>query len=225
MAGHILLAIPAYNEARHLPRVLAGVLQVMDAQDILVVDDGSTDGTLAAIEHLGLTTLRHTQNEGKGVSLRQALRYAREKNYAWLLCMDGDGQHDPADVPLFLQLIAGDQADVLLGDRMHRAGHMPLPRQWSNRLSSLILSLLINNGRRLTDTQCGFRALRVSSMQEAWFCERGFQFESEVLLVLGRRGCRIQQVPIHTRYAQEESSINPLADTLRFLKLVFKTLW
>ncbi len=225
MAGRTLLAIPAYNEADHLPLVLAGVLQVMDARHVLVIDDGSTDGTVEAIEHLGLATLRHPRNVGKGVSLRKALRYSIEKEYDWLLCMDGDGQHDPGDVPRFLQLIARDQADVLLGERMHQAGRMPLQRQWSNRLSSLILSLLINNGRRLTDTQCGFRALRLSSLQPAWFREKGFQFESEVLLVLGRRGCRIQQVPIQTRYAQEKSHITPLADTLRFLRLIFKSLW
>ncbi|HPN33252.1 MAG TPA: glycosyltransferase family 2 protein [bacterium] len=225
MAGRILLAIPVYNEAGHLPRVLAGVLQLMDSQDVLIIDDGSTDGTLAEIEHLGLNTLRHPQNEGKGFSLLQAWRYAKEREYDWLLCMDGDGQHDPADIPLFIQHIARDQADVFLGDRMQRAGHMPLQRQWSNRLSSLILSLLINNGQRLTDTQCGFRALRVSMLQNAWFREKGFQFESEVLLVLGRRGRRIRQIPIQTRYAQEKSSINPLTDTLRFLKLVFRSLW
>ncbi|NLP12464.1 glycosyltransferase family 2 protein [bacterium] len=225
MAGRILLAIPVYNEVRHLPQVLAGVLQIMDAEDLLIIDDGSTDGTLVAIEHLRLPTLQHAQNEGKGISLLQALRYAREKQYDWLVCMDGDGQHHPADLPLFLQHIARDEDDVVLGNRMQRAGTMPLQRQWSNRLSSLILSLLINNGQRLIDTQCGFRALRVSSLQETWFREKGFQFESEVLLVLGRRGCRIRQIPIQSCYAQEKSSIHPMADTLRFLKLVFRSLW
>ena len=220
-----LLAIPVYNEALHLPAVLDGVLRVIDAEDLLILDDGSSDDTRHILQGRKLRFIAHPTKQGKGTCLLRAIRYAQELEYDWLLCMDGDGQHDPDDLPRFLQHIQKGDADVILANRIRRAGHMPLLRRCSNQLSSMILSLLIHPGKRIKDSQCGFRALRLSALRGQWFSTRGFQFESEVLLVLGRRGCRIEQIPIRTEYGGQASQVQPLRDTLAFVRLVLKSVW
>jgi glycosyltransferase involved in cell wall biosynthesis len=225
MLQRTLLAIPVYDEALHLPAVLTGVLKVVDRMDLLIIDDGSTDSTTGVLQSFGVHALHHIQNLGKGASLLHAIQYAKEKKYDWLLCMDGDGQHDPSDIPRFLERIQRNEADIILGNRQERAGRMPVHRQLSNGITSLIISLLINKTGRIQDSQCGFRALRLSGLQTKWFKEKGFQFESELLIVLGRKGFALQHIPVGTRYGRQKTRIHLFHDTLRFLKLAIKSLW
>lgn len=219
-----LVAIPAYNEASFLKTMLEEISAYISVDHILVVNDGSTDATGDVARKTGVRVLEHPINRGKGAAIRSAMAYALQHRYPWLLFMDGDGQHPVQFVPRYLQRIRHNAADVILGHRAARSRSMPLHRQLSNGITSILVSL-VAGGPRIYDSQCGFRALRVQSLQTLQLRQQGFQLESEVLIQLGRQGARFEQIPISTHYGAEHSSIHLIGDTLKFIKLIIKSLW
>ncbi len=224
MAVSVLTAIPVYNEAEHLSDFLHHVLQYVGRRELLVVDDGSVDATAKLLLEQRIVHLHHEKNLGKGAALLDAIRYAQKNGFDWLLCLDGDGQHNPDDIPAFLHEIENDTADIILGDRQDRQTSMPLHRRLSNCITSWILSWMIRSSVPIKDSQCGFRALRLAQVDPDRFSEQGFQFESEQLLLLGRQGFRITCLPITTIYGAQKSNIHLWQDSFRFLRLVLKYL-
>ncbi len=181
---------------------------------VLVVDDGSTDGTAAAAESAGATVLRHPSRQGKGAALATAWRWAGEKGFAWALMLDGDGQHVTEDVPVFLSEAAQDQASLIVGNRMDTPGAMPWLRRWANRWLSARLSELA--GVELPDSQCGFRLAHLPTLRGLALRTRHFEIESEMCVAFARAGQRIAFVPVQARYAGECSKISPLRDYWRW---------
>ncbi len=218
----ILITLPVFNEALHLGQLITDLRKVTDL-DILVIDDGSEDDTPAVLQRVGASCLRHDRNYGKGEALRSALKAARAWGYHWIITMDGDGQHDPAALPVFIRTIRSHQTDFYIGWRQGRGGIMPPLRQISNGLSSVLLSLFA--GARFHDAQCGFRAYRTALPGLDACREQGFQYESELLLRLGRLDLRVDEIPIPTRYSGSSSRIRHLRDTLAFLRLLWRSLW
>lgn len=210
--------IPAYFEEEHIADVVRGVIgQGLRA---LVVDDGSTDTTAARAEAAGATVLRHPVNRGKGAALQTAFSHAMEqgRGMTWVVTMDADGQHDPADLPAFYNAATGDVA-ALVGNRMGDTTDMPALRRLTNRLMSWLLSCII--GCRIPDTQCGYRAYRVDVLPHLFTESARYEAESEALIRLGRAGVRIESVPIRTIYcAAPASKINPVTDTVRFFAML-----
>jgi len=204
----ILITLPVFNEALHLGQLITDLRKVTDL-DILVIDDGSEDDTPAVLQRVGVSCLRHDRNYGKGEALA--------------ITMDGDGQHDPAALPVFIRTIRSHQTDFYIGWRQGRGGIMPPLRQISNGLSSVLLSLFA--GARFHDAQCGFRAYRTALPGLDACREQGFQYESELLLRLGRLDLRVDEIPIATRYIGSSSRIRYLRDTLAFLRLLWRSLW
>jgi len=204
--------IPCLNEAAAIGAVISAVKSFVP--NVLVVDDGSTDGTSHAARAAGATVLRHQQALGKGAALRAGWDAALQRGFEWALCMDGDGQHAAADIPKFLA--RGERGDVALviGERMHAPKTMPLVRRITNRFMSWQLSRLA--GVRLTDTQCGFRLLHLPSLARFEVKSDCFEIESEVLIQFARARFGIAFVPIQVIYADERSKIRPLRDTLRW---------
>ncbi|HNW58689.1 MAG TPA: glycosyltransferase family 2 protein [bacterium] len=221
--AEILIAVPACNEAAVLGDVITRIRAAAPQCALLVIDDGSQDGTPEVLQRLQLASLCHAVTRGKGCCLRDALAEARRRGCGWLITLDGDGQHDPAFLPRFLEAIGCGEADVLIGCRQGRAGQMPWPRRISNSLSSILVSCF--SGIRFHDAQCGYRAMRVDLEGLAECREEGFQYESEVLLRLGRRRARFREIPISTCYSAAASRIRYGADTLRFLRLLWRSLW
>lgn len=191
------------------------------AECVLVVDDGSTDETAQVVEELSVPVLCQSENRGKGDALTRAFRYVRRTGGEWVITLDGDGQHDPADLDQFFRCIDSGDYDAVIGNR-HDRSRMPLLRRISNGATSVVLSLCSGN-QRIEDSQCGFRAFRVDKIPFNFLKSRRFQFESEILLRMGKMGCRFAQVPISTRYGDESSSIRPISDTVRFIVLVIKS--
>ncbi|HPG37897.1 MAG TPA: glycosyltransferase family 2 protein [bacterium] len=218
----VLLVIPVFNEERFIGELLDRVHRIVKPGNILVVNDGSTDNTAAILSQLPVNILTHSQNRGKGAALLSAIRYAQEHRYSWILTMDGDGQHQTGQIDAFLQAIANDQADIILGNRQKWGVKMPFHRILSNGITSIILSLC-SGMQRIHDSQCGFRAMRVTCLDRALFREMGFQFESEMILRLGKQQCRFLEIPVETRYGSESSSIHLVNDTVKFIKLVIKS--
>ena len=219
----ILIAVPAFNEAEHLPALLAGIRIAAPGIPLLVIDDGSTDATADLLNCSKVMTLRHRVNAGKGAALRTALDAARERGFHWLITLDGDGQHAPEALPLFALEIDRGEADVIIGNRRDRSGKMPLIRQLSNGIASVLVSLFA--GFRFHDSQCGFRALRVDLPGLALCRENGFQYESEMLILLARSGCRFAEVIIDTQYHGSRSRIGYFADTLKFIAICARSIW
>ncbi len=210
--------IPAYNEEK---RVGAVVREVRDyCPDVIVVDDGSPDGTDRAAAEAGAIVLEHVHNQGKGAALQTGFDYAREHGYDLAITLDADGQHAPSDIPAFLQAYERTHSPVLVGNRMGDVAAMPRLRRFVNRFMSDLLSRVM--GQHVPDTQCGFRLYHRSAFP-AGRCDahsQRYAAESEILLRLSLQGRKIGAVTIQTIYGDEKSKVNPFSDTFRFFRML-----
>jgi glycosyltransferase involved in cell wall biosynthesis len=215
-----LLVIPAFNEEPCLPELVKAAKKHI--QDIMVIDDGSTDATTLVAALAGAMVHRLKTNMGKGEALKTAFAYAIEQGYDRVLTMDGDGQHAPGDIVHFLPLL--DQYDLILGNRMSDSGRVPLLRRVANLTSSFIVSALC--GRRIYDSQTGFRVYSTDLLRRIKLQSSRYDLETEVIIKAARKGFRIGHVHIQTIYADEVSRFRNVKDSLRFLSVVFKSfLW
>jgi glycosyltransferase involved in cell wall biosynthesis len=209
--------VPAYNEAG---RVAAVVAAARVRLPVLVVDDGSRDGTAEVAERAGATVVRHASNQGKGVALRTGFRWALDHACAAAVTLDADGQHDPAEIPTFLDAWTAGDADLVIGARDFR--HIPPLRRLSNTIGRRTFSWAL--GQDVPDNQSGYRLLSGRMMSAVLDTgERGFEFEVAVIVTCVRCGYRLAWVPIRTIYADESSHIRPLHHTVHFFRMVWQT--
>lgn len=214
----ICVIIPAFREEKRIANVVREVRK--SGLDVIVVDDGSEDGTSAAAKEAGAVVIRLEQNCGKGVALNTGFDYARNNGYDAVITMDADGQHDPVEVPKFIEAYVRTGIPVLVGNRMAAPESMPLVRRMTNRFMSWLLSRVM--GQYVPDTQCGYRLYRCDVIPFVSAQAERFAAESEILLHVAARGIRIGAVRISTIYADEKSKISPAKDTLRFLQMLLK---
>jgi glycosyltransferase involved in cell wall biosynthesis len=211
--------LPALNAARHLPAVIAGIQARQPGLRVLVVDDGSSDGTGETARAAGAEVLVHEVNRGKGGALKSGYAWATREHLDWVYTMDADGQHLPAEMQGFQDAAAAGALDVVVGTRMARTTNMPWLRKRTNQFTSWVISRLA--GCRIPDSQNGYRLYRVACLEGLTLRTSRYDSESEVLVRLARRGFRIGSAPVTTVYGDETSSINPFIDTGRFCRLVF----
>jgi glycosyltransferase involved in cell wall biosynthesis len=216
------VVIPAYNEAAHIAGVVSGVRRMIPAQNILVVDDGSSDGTAGAAENAGAVVLRNPRNLGKGSSLVAGYgRLLEQEGIEGIFTLDADGQHDPSEMPGFIESFRDGPADLVIGSRMADTTGMPWLRRMTNRLTSSVISR--RAGCRIDDTQSGYRLIRSSLLRGMTMVTRRFDLESEILIRAAKSGAVITSVPIRTIYGDERSKIHPMKDTVRFFRLVIRS--
>ena len=208
--------IPAYREAGRIGPVVDGVKNVIP--DVIVVDDGSPEETAAQAGQAGAIVIRHEVNCGKGAALDTGFRAARERGFDFAITMDGDGQHAPSDLPVFVRAFTETATPVLVGSRMSDTRSMPWVRRLTNRFMSWLLSREM--GQWVPDTQCGFRLYALSVVPELSTDSKRFAAESEILMELSRRGVKIGSVPIATIYGTERSKIHPIKDSFRFIQML-----
>lgn len=201
--------IAAFNEERTIAAVVAGVLRHLPA--VVVVDDGSTDGTGERARAAGARVLRHAENRGKGAAVRTGLAQILREPWTHVLLLDGDLQHDPEDAPRLIEAAAG--SEVVLTERAFRKGSMPTARYYSNRIGSRILSGLI--GLPVSDSQSGFRLIAAGRLRGLTLRATGYEIETEMLIKLARRGASVGRVPIPARYDGSRSKLRPVRDTFR----------
>jgi len=216
----ICAVLPAFDESRAIGGVVAGVRPHVDA--VLVVDDGSADGTAEQAERAGAVVIRHVTNQGKGRALRTALAWVLERPYTHVLLMDADGQHAPADVPALIAAGARPTVDLVVGERAFSREAMPPARYYSNVVGSWALSKFI--GVSVADTQSGFRLIRCDALRGIGLTARGYEIETEMLIRLAQRGARLQGVPVRAVYGpgMSPSKLRPVRDTTRTCLLAVK---
>jgi glycosyltransferase involved in cell wall biosynthesis len=213
----ILALIPAYNEVERIAPVVQGALLHLP---VLVVDDGSTDGTADAAEGAGATVVCHEDNRGKGAALKTGFGWALRADFGAVLTLDADAQHDPAEIPGFVEAYAARGADLIVGTRDFV--RMPLTRRIANTVGRVALSWAL--GRRVEDNQSGYRLLSRRLIDLTLDSpEEGYEFEVEMLVQAVLHTLPVEWLPIRTIYAGESSHIRPWRHTVNFFRLVART--
>ena len=224
--------IPAYQDEKHIGDIVRRVRQQLD--QVLVVDDGSTDRTAQRAREAGAEVITHDQNRGKGEAIKTGLARwlgaantspptagGLDREVTWVSLLDSDGQHLPEEIDRFLSAAARTtQPTFLIGNRMNNVTGMPIIRRVVNRYMSRQISRVCR--QEIPDTQCGFRMLDHQLIPELLGGGDRFDYETEVLIIASRKGYRIESVPITTVYTDQVSKIRPLRDALRFLKLMWR---
>jgi len=210
------LIIPVLNGGASAARVASAALA--HGHPVLVVDDGSTDRTLDEITRVpDVHVVRHAGNLGKGAAIRTGLAWARERGYERAITIDGDGQHDPADIPGLSSESGLHPEAIIIGARDMRAGGAPPRSRIGLGLSNALMSILA--AVRLPDSQSGFRSYPVASVLDLGLVSTGFELEFEVLVRARMAGIPIRSVPVSVRYpgwnGPGSSHFRPVRDSLR----------
>jgi glycosyltransferase involved in cell wall biosynthesis len=194
----LVAAIPIYNEETAISVVVSGARRYVSR--VVVVDDGSTDDSRRLAAAAGAEVFSHDRNLGKGVGLRTALSWAKkDPGVTHLVLIDGDGQHDPADIPRMLDEMERRGLDIVVGSRFLGQHNAPLYRLFG--LHVLTASVGLSTGLYLTDSQSGFRVLSRRAIDALELMEGAFAVESEMQFEAAKKNLRVGEIPIAIRYA------------------------
>jgi glycosyltransferase involved in cell wall biosynthesis len=207
--------IPTFNNCRTLTSVINGVLKFTD--DIIVFNDGSTDNTASILRGFEeITVINFEKNTGKGYALKKGFRKAIEIGFDYAITIDSDGQHDPDDIPAFIDKIIEEPGALIIGNRnMNREG-IPKKSSFGNRFSNFWF--WIETGKKMPDTQSGFRLYPVSRYKKTGFITRKFEFEIEVIVKSAWKGIKVLPVPISVKYFGKDEKVShfrPFTDFAR----------
>jgi len=211
MSIRFLTALPVFNEAAHVNSVLDEVLRY--SPNVLVVDDGSTDGTSELIRaRTDIEVVRHSRNRGYGAALRTAFDFALRRQYDVLVTIDCDGQHEPQRIPEFVA--ATSQACVVSGSRYLQqfAGDSAPPEQRRRINEQVTAELNRRLGLRLTDAFCGFKAYRAESLRKINIVEEGYAMPLEVWVQIARARLKVMELPVPLIYLDEKRSFGGVLD-------------
>lgn len=191
------MIIPAFDEAPRIGRAVAGVRAALPQADILVVDDGSRDGTAACARAAGARVASHPFNLGYGAALQTGYKYALTRDYDFVLQLDADGQHEPRDLPALLDVVASGRADAAIGSRFLGGGdyRAPFARRIGMRLFAAIASAVTHT--RVTDPTSGFQALNRRVVR--YYASPAYPVDypdADVLIMLHFAGLRFVEVPV-----------------------------
>lgn len=214
----VTVLVACYNEAPVIGTVVRAALRAVPDGEVLVVDDGSTDGTDRAAAEAGARVLRLSENRGKGGAIRRGLPEVRGDV---IVLIDGDGQDDPAEIPRLLEAL-GPNVDLVVGSRFigtFEPGAITPVNHFGNRFLTSVINRLF--GTRFTDTQAGFKAFRTETLQRVSLRAHRFDIEVDLLLGVLRAGGRVMEVPVRRAPRQHGASrLNSLRDGTRILRRI-----
>jgi len=200
--GPVCVIIPAYNAEETVGHVVKGALAFLPA--VIVADDGSTDATAQVAEDAGALVIRLPENRGKGHCLRLLFAEARNRGFEVVIALDSDGQHDPADIPRFLDAHRNEPGSVIVGSRMADEDSIPVHRRNSMLVARFYVCLAAN--RYIDDTQCGYRLYPLSVVESVALREERYVTETEFLLKVGDSGIPIRSLPIPAVYLSDQKT-------------------
>jgi glycosyltransferase involved in cell wall biosynthesis len=208
----IMAAIPAYNEADFIEAIVSKASRYAD--EVIVVDDGSTDNTSLVAQKAGATVIRHEMNKGVGQANKTCFEFAKEKDIDVLVTIDGDGQHNPDEIPRLLMPVIENGADLVIGSRF-LDGHCIFPKY--RKFGINIITFLFNLASRakVSDSQSCYRAYSKRALNLLTVEEQGFPFSIELLVKARKKGLSIREVPISCVYHPRGHTINPVIHGLR----------
>jgi dolichol-phosphate mannosyltransferase len=196
-----LVAVPVYNEQRYVTNVIAKIAEYA-RDDVLVIDDGSTDATPTLLAHQPVDVIRHKSNLGYGRSIRDAFRWAQCYRYDWLITMDCDEQHEPEALPQFEDAITAGDADVISGSRYLDSDRVDSQPPADRRRINATITDWVNArlGLGITDAFCGFKAYRVSKLRDLKLDVTGYAIPLQQWVQHAAFGHRVREVPIKLIY-------------------------
>ena len=213
---NISVIIPAKNEAASIGDVVGRIRSAYPKAEVLVVDDGSSDRTPALARERGATVITHPQSLGNGAAVKAGARAAQGEI---LVFLDGDGQHDPADIPRLLEKL-DDGYDMVVGARSS-SSHANTARLAANGIYNVIASMI--TGHRIPDLTSGFRAARADLFRKfLYLLPNGFSYPTTITMAFLRAGFPVTFLPIVAQKRKGKSHIKPIRDGLRFMVIIFK---
>lgn len=214
------IVIPAYNAAETISAVVREVLET--GYPVIVVDDGSLDGTADRLQGMHAEVIRHSRNLGKGAALQTGFARALEMGFSAVVTIDSDGQHDPTAIPRLVAAAEQTGTDILIASRSTQFGEMAGLRSSWNRFG--VWCMRKKTGFEITDSQSGFRYYSARLLKKVLLTSKGYEMEMEILMKGWREGFAIGSIPIAARVAdgRPTSHFRPVRDTwnicMTFLK-------
>ena len=204
--ANLVAIIPAYNEEKALADVIGKTFEHVD--EVIVVDDGSSDKTSEVAIEAGARVIKHSVNLGKGEALKSGFKAVGDDSI--IITIDGDGQHNPSEIPDLVRPIIEDGADLVNGSRYMNGPEENTPAYRRVGQKVLDIATNISAGTKVTDSQSGFRAFSPKSKNVFRFKDTGFGIESEMLVDAAEAGLKIVEVPITVRYDLDGSTKDPI---------------
>ncbi len=208
----ILVGMPAYNEEKYIGSVILKARQYAD--EVIVIDDGSTDDTSGIAGLAGATVIRHEANKGYGAAIQSLLAEAKRRAPDVLVLLDADSQHNPREIPRLIKPIS-EGFDLVIGSREQQTGNIPSYRRFGQRVIAYFSSVL--SGKKLSDSESGFRVFSKKAIAKLELKENGMSVSAETIANATEKGLKITERPISIKYTRDSSTLNPVIHGLEVL--------
>ena len=211
----VVVGLPAYNEGKYIGSIILQARQY--ANEIIVVDDGSTDHTAEVAQFAGATVIQHPENRGYGAAIRRILDEAKRRSPDILVTLDADSQHNPREIPSLIKAI-GEGFDLAVGSRRIGSSNIPRYRHAGQKLLSHLTRVLSRS--KLSDTESGFRAYSQKAISALQPKERGMAISAEIISEATAKGLRVVEVPVSAIYIKDGSTLNPVRHGFQVLSRI-----
>jgi glycosyltransferase involved in cell wall biosynthesis len=217
----IIVCIPAYNEEKNIGEILKKAKKY--AKEVIVYDDGSVDKTAEIATNMGAIVIRNPRNKGYGKALSELFKFALNNNADIMITLDSDGQHDADQIPLLIDPLIQNQADIVIGSRFLKKEDLKnVPSYRSLGIRAITKITKVACYENITDSQSGFRAYARSALSKLHLYEDGMAISTEILLKANDENLRIVEVPISVKYFEDSSTHNPVSHGISIVSHLLK---